>query len=209
MRAGLLQRSLGHVQVEVPAYPVEDEVPVDPERTALVVIDMQNDFVERGGNLVVPDAAATVGVIKRLLRLARANKMHVVYSQDTHHPGDQEWQIWPEHCREGSWGWQIVAELAPSTDDTVVRKSRYDAFLGTPLDDLLQSWGVDTLVFCGTVANICVQFTAASAAQRRYAVVIPLDAISAFEPFDLQSSLRQITFALSGQVTLASGIRAL
>src|SRR5262249_6120092 len=112
--------------VEVPRYAVHDEIRVDPATTALLVIDMQNDFVERGGALLVPDAAATVAPIRRLLELARTSAMRVVYGQDTHRPGDPEWQIWPEHCREGSWGWEIVAGLAPRAGETVVAKARYD-----------------------------------------------------------------------------------
>ena len=158
-----------HMNVDVPEYAVHDEVCVDPARTALVVIDMQNDFVKQGGSLLVPDAEATVPAIRGLLDLARAARMRVVYSQDTHRQGDPEWQLWPEHCREGSWGWEIVAELAPEVDDVVLRKVRYDVFYGTPLDHLLRLWGIDTLIICGTVANICVHYTAASAALRWYA----------------------------------------
>ncbi len=195
------------MKLDVPEYAVQDEVRVDPAKTALVVIDMQNDFVKQGGSLLVPDAEATIPAICRLLDLARASRMRVVYSQDTHCAGDPEWEIWPEHCREGSWGWEIVAELTPSGDDTVLRKIRYDAFYGTPLNHLLRLWGVDTLVICGTVANISVQYTAASAALRPYAVVIPRDAISALEPFDLQASLRHTAFVLAGRVTTAAGVR--
>ena len=89
----------------------------------------------------------------------------------------------------------------------VLRKPRYDAFYGTPLDHLLRLWGIDTLVICGTLANICVHYTAASAALRWYAVVIPRDAISALDPFDLESSLRQTAFVLAGRLTEASGVR--
>lgn len=192
---------------EVPPYAVEDAVLVDPARTALVVIDMQNDFVQRGGSLLVPDAEATIPAIRRLLKLARLNRMRVVYGQDTHHRGDPEWEMWPEHCLEGSWGWEIIAELAPGVDDTVLRKVRYDAFFGTSLDHLLRLWGVDTLIICGTVANIGVQYTAASAALRWYHVVIPRDAISALEPFDLEASLRQTAFVFAGRVTTAGGVR--
>ena len=195
------------MKLDVPEYAIEDKVRVDPARTALVVIDMQNDFVKQGGSLLVPDAEATIPAICRLLDLARASRMRVVYSQDTHRADDPEWEIWPEHCREGSWGWQIVAELAPGAEDTVIRKIRYDAFYGTPLDHLLRLWAVDTLVICGTVANICVHYTAASAALRWYSVVIPRDAISALEPFDLEASLRQTAFVFSGQVTTASGVQ--
>jgi nicotinamidase-related amidase len=197
------------VTLDAPPFAVQDEVRVDPARTALVVIDMQNDFVARGGSLLVPDAAATVPAIRRLLELARTNGMRVVYSQDTHRRGDPEWDVWPEHCRQGSWGWEIVAELAPAPDETVLPKVRFDAFYGTPLDHLLRLWGVDTLVVCGTGANCCVHYTAASAALRWYGVVIPRDAISALEPFDLETSLRQTAFVLSGEITTADGIRPL
>jgi len=195
------------MKIEIPRYAVQDEVWVDPAKTALLVIDMQNDFVKRGGNLPVPDAEATVPAIERLLGHARANGIRVIYSQDTHRPGDPEWEIWPEHCREGSWGWEIVAEVAPALDDTVLRKARFDVFYGTPLDHLLRLWGVSTLVLCGTVANIGVQCTAASAALRCYGVVIPRDAISALDPFDLEASMRQAAFVFAGQLTTADGVR--
>jgi len=193
-------------QIEVPDYDVQAHVHVDPARTALVVVDMQNDFVREGGGLLVPDAKATIPAIRMLLELARANGVRVVYSQDTHRDGDPEWRIWPEHAREGSWGWEIVDELAPAPDDVVLRKPRYDAFYGTPLDHLLRLWGVDTLVMCGTVANICVHYTAASAALRWYEVVIPRDAISALDPFDLESSLRQTALVLDGRITTAAAL---
>ena len=192
--------------IDIPEYEVHEEVRVDPARTALVVIDMQNDFVHQGGGLLVPDAQATIPAIRALLELARAHGMRVVYSQDTHRDGDPEWRIWPEHAREGSWGWEIVDELAPARDDVVLRKLRYDAFYGTPLDHLLRLWGVDTLVICGTVANICVHYTAASAALRWYQVVILRDAISALDPFDLESSLRQTAFLFAGRITTAAAL---
>jgi nicotinamidase-related amidase len=194
--------------VEVPEYEVHDEVHLDPAKTALIVVDMQNDFVKEGGALLVPDAEATLPQIKSLLDLAREAGMKVVYSQDTHGEGDPEWEIWPEHVREGSWGWQIVEELAPREDEVVIRKVRYDAFYGTHLDHFLRIWDVDTLVICGTVANICVHYTAASAALRWYDVIIPRDATSALDPFDLEASLRQTAFLFAGQITESGAIKA-
>jgi nicotinamidase-related amidase len=193
--------------IEVPDYEVQADVRIDPARTALIVVDMQNDFVRHGGGLLVPDAAATIPTIGALLELARAHRMHVVYSQDTHREGDPGWRVWPEHAREGSWGWEIVDELAPARNDFVLRKLRYDAFYGTPLDHLLRLWGVGTLVICGTVANVCVHYTAASAALRWYEVVIPRDAIFALDPFDLESSLRQTAFVSDGRITTAAALR--
>jgi nicotinamidase-related amidase len=194
------------VQVEVPKYETQEEVRVDPAKTALIVVDMQNDFVKEGGALVVPDAEATIPEIQNLLSLARESGMKVVYSQDTHGEGDPEWEIWGEHVREGTWGWEIVDELKPREDEVIVRKVRYDAFYGTHLDHFLRLWDVDTLIICGTVANICVHYTAASAALRWYDVIIPKDATSALDPFDLESSLRQTSFLFNGKITQSGAI---
>ena len=193
--------------IEVPEYEIHEEVRVDPARTALVVVDMQNDFVKEGGTLVVPDAEATIPRIQSLLDLARESGIRVVFTQDTHDEGDPEWEIWPEHVRRGTWGWEIIGELQPLENELVVRKVRYDAFYGTSLDHFLRVWGVDTLVICGTVANICVHYTAASAALRWYEVVIPRDATSALDPFDLEASLRQTSFLFTGRITQSTGVR--
>jgi nicotinamidase-related amidase len=194
--------------VEVPHYDVDPRVRVDPARSALIVVDMQNDFVKEGGVLRVPGAAATIPQIVHLLELARDSGMRVVFSQDTHDPGDPEWKIWGEHARRGRWGWQIVDELTPRDGELVVQKVRYDAFYGTSLDHFLRLWKIDTLVICGTVANICVHYTAASAALRWYQVIIPRDAVSALVDFDLESSLRQTAFLFAGKVTSAHAVEA-
>jgi nicotinamidase-related amidase len=193
--------------LEVPEYEVQSEVALDPARTALVVVDMQNDFVKDGGTLQVPDAEATIPRIRELLDKARESGARVVFSQDTHDDGDPEWGIWPEHAREGSWGHRIIEEIAPREGETVIRKVRYDAFYGTHLDHFLRLWGVESLVICGTVANICVHYTAASAALRWFDVVIPRDATSALYPFDLESSLRQTAFLFAGRITETAGVK--
>ncbi len=194
--------------VEVPEYEVHEGVRLDPAKTALIVVDMQNDFVKEGGSLVVPDAEGTIPAIRSLLDMSRNSGMKVVFTQDTHTDGDPEWDIWPEHVREGSWGWRIVEELQPREDELVIRKVRYDAFYGTHLDHFLRLWNVDTLLICGTVANICVHYTAASAALRWYDVVIPKDATSALDPFDLESSLRQTAFLFNGAITMTDALQA-
>lgn len=193
--------------VQVPEYEVHEEVRVDPARTALIVVDMQNDFVREGGALRVPDAESTIPPIQKLVQFARESGMRIVFTQDTHNEGDPEWHIWGEHTREGTWGWEIIDELKPLEGEVVIRKVRYDAFYGTPLDHLLRLWRVDTVVICGTVANICVHYTAASAALRWLDVIIPKDAVSALDPFDLESSLRQTSFLFAGRVTQSRAIK--
>jgi nicotinamidase-related amidase len=191
--------------IEVPEYEIQAGVRVDSRRTALIVGDMQNDFVKEGGTLVVPGAEETIQPIRALLDLARRSGMKVVFTQDTHNEGDPEWEIWGEHCREGSWGWQVVDELAPREDEATVRKPRYDAFYGTQLEHMLRQWGVDTLIICGTVANICVFYTAAGAAMRWFKVVVAKDCISSFNAFDMEASLSQ-TASLLGEVVSSGDV---
>lgn len=190
----------------VPEIPHTDRVELDPLTTVLVVVDMQNDFVSEGGSLLVPDAAATVPAIADLARRFRAAGARVVFTQDTHGEQDPEFAIWPVHAVDGTLGHEIVEALTPLPTDTIIKKPRYDAFHATGLDHQLRVWGTRTLVICGTVANICVHYTAASAALRWYDVVIPRDAVSALDPFDLAASLRQTTSLLAGRVTTAGGI---
>jgi len=192
--------------VEAPEYQVERRVIVNPKATALIVVDMQNDFVKPGGALVVEQAKGTMSAIQRLLALARRSGMVVLYTQDTHDPGDPEFPIWGQHVLRGSWGWQIVDELAPQAGERVIQKLRYDGFFGTPLDHELRMKDIKTVIVCGTVANICVLHTAGSAALRGYKVILPVDTISAITPFDQQVAIRQTSFLYRGVITTAEAI---
>ncbi|MGH2349033.1 MAG: cysteine hydrolase family protein [bacterium] len=198
------------VSVEAPDAPVQPAVSVPAATAGLIVVDMQNDFVSPGGALVVPDAAATVPVIAGLVPRARAAGVRVYYTQDTHQPGDPEFPIWGEHVLEGSWGWQIVDALRPSSGERgsvrVIQKLRYDGFFGTSLDHELRLAGIQNLIVCGTVANICVLHTAGSAALRGYHVILPVDAVSALTPFDLHAAIRQISFLYRGTITRSSAL---
>ncbi len=198
------------MQVEVPEYTVAEDVGVDPSRTALIIVDMQNDFVRPEGALPIEDAAATIGAIGRLHDFAREHAMPIFYTQDSHYAGDREFALWGEHCTVGTPGWQVVDELAPDAGagDVVFRKDRYDGFFGTNLETTLRQSGIDTLIICGTVANICVLYTAASAAIRWYHVILPIDAVSAVNEFDLQLTIRQVGWLFRGTITRSGALRA-
>lgn len=193
--------------IEVPEIPVDEKVELPANKTVLIVVDMQNDFVKQGGKLVVATAGSTISSIKKLLDKARDVSVRIVYTMDTHKKDDPEYKIWGEHVQEGTWGWQIVDELKPHPDDLIVRKTRYDAFYGTPLDEYLRLWGIENVVITGTVANICVLHTAGSAALRFYKVIVPLDAISALNEFDMKAALRQVSFLYRGIITTSDGIQ--
>lgn len=192
--------------VDVPEVQLEPRIAVEAHSTALIVVDMQNDFVMPGGALVVADAAGTIPAVRRLLGLARDNAMAVFFTQDTHDPGDPEFPIWGEHVLRDSWGWRIVDELTPRPGERVIQKLRYDGFFGTSLDHELRLRRQQTVIVCGTVANICVLHTAGSAALRGYRVILPVDAMSAITPFDLQASIRQVSFLYRGVITTSEGI---
>lgn len=191
--------------IEIPDIPWRSTVELAAQDSAVIVVDMQNDFVKEGGSLVVPDAAATLNKLQGLLARARGAGVRIAYTQDTHYAGDPEWEIWPRHCEADSWGWQIVGELAPQKDDLVCQKSRYDGFYGTWLEHFLNNvWKVRNLVIVGTVSSICVLHTAASAGLRWYTVVVPADGISALTEFDQALTLRQVSWLYTGSVTKSS-----
>ncbi len=195
--------------VEVPEIPRAERVELTAGETALVVVDMQNDFAHPDGALFVPDAEKTIPTIRGLLDRFREKGAPVFFTQDWHDEDDPEFKIWPRHAVAGTWGAEIVAELAPRPGEKVVKKLRYDGFYGTPLEHLLRLAGVKTLVLVGTVANICVLHTAGSAALRWFEVVLPEDGTSALTPFDLQAALRQVAFLYQGRVTTAEGVQLL
>lgn len=193
-------------EILTPEIPILKSLSIDPAKSAVVVVDMQNDFVRKEGKLYVPDAESTISPIKQLITKARDSGAHVIYTQDWHLKDDPEFKIWGEHAVAGSWGAEIVDELKPEKDDYVVKKLRYDAFFGTSLDYYLQVKGIDTLVVTGTVANICVLHTAGSAALRWYNIVVPTDGISAITEFDYYATLRQVDFLYKGKITSIQGI---
>ena len=192
--------------VEIPDVPRTAQLELPAPTTALIVVDMQNDFAHPDGTLYGEDATRVIPVIQGLLEKARAAGVRVVFTQDWHGENDPEFAIWGEHALADTWGAEIVEGLEPLEDETRIRKLRYDAFYGTSLEHLLNLWDIKHTVIVGTVANICVLHTAGSAALRYLDVVVPEDAVAALNPFDKESALRQVTFLYRGEVTKADGI---
>ncbi len=192
--------------VEIPEIPYQERVELPADRTAVLVVDMQNDFVKPEGTLEVPAAQETIPHIQQLLGLARQHRVRIAYTQDTGAENDPEFDIWPEHCVRGTWGWRIIEELKPHEDDVVFWKNRYDGFYGTALDHYLtRLWKIDHLVIVGTVSNICVAHTAASAGLRWFDVVMPANGISALTTFDQALTLRQVSSLYNGSVVRSTG----
>ncbi len=193
-------------RIVVPEYELSRDVRLDPSTTAVLVVDMQNDFVDPRGKLFVPSSPGTVPRIRSILDSARSRGAHVLYTQDWHLPDDPEFKIWGEHAVAGTWGSEIVPELAPGPRDLVVRKQTIDPFYGTPLDHYLRLLKVDSVVVVGTVANICVLQAVSGASVRGYNVIYPVDAVSALNEFDWELAVRQAYFVHRAIVTEASSI---
>ena len=194
------------MQVTVPDCRIHSKVILPAKKTSLLVADMLMDFVSPRGKLFVPDTRKTIAPLRSLLVKARAGGALIVYIRDWHRPDDPEFSIWGPHAIEETKGTQIIPELAPNPQDFVVRKRTYDPFFSTDLDLLLRQKGIQNLVVTGTVANICVLHAAGSAALRGYQVIVPIDTISALNPFDFQAALRQISFVYQGKLTYSHRI---
>jgi nicotinamidase-related amidase len=197
------------MEVTVPDYRILPEVKLDPRMTALVVVDMQVDFVSPKGKLCVPEARKTLPKILHLIYKARRAKCPIFFTQDWHRSDDPEFSIWPLHAVAETPGARVSWQLKPSPTDYFIRKITYDAFFGTDLDMVLRQKGIRNLVITGTVANICVLHTAGSACLRGYDIIVPEDVISSLTPFDQAVALRQISFVYQGKITRSSGIKFL
>ncbi|MUV57969.1 Nicotinamidase-related amidase [Halogeometricum rufum] len=185
----------------------------DPDRTAVVVVDMQNGFCHPEGSLHAPGSEAVVDDVAALVADAREAGASVVYTRDVHPPEQfedthyyDEFERWGEHVVEGTWETELVDELDVREDDHVVEKHTYDAFHRTELEGWLDAHGVDDLVFCGTLANVCVLHTAGSAGLRDYRPVLVEDAIGAIEDEHKAYALDHADW-LFGEVTTREEIR--
>jgi nicotinamidase-related amidase len=161
---------------------------LDPEHTALVVVDMQNGFCHPDGSLYAPGSEGAIEPVGRVVDRAREAGVDVVWTRDVHPPEQfedahyyDEFDRWGEHVLEGSWEAEIIDDLQPSEEDLVVVKHTYDAFYRTELEGWLEAHGIDDLVICGTLANVCVLHTAGSAGLRDYRPVIVTDALGYIE----------------------------
>ncbi len=160
---------------------------------ALIVIDMLNDFLDPKGTLYCGEAAREIiPAIKKLLEEFRARGEPVIYVCDAHTPDDQEFQAFPAHCVKGSWGAEIIPEIAPRASDRIIEKTRFDAFFRTKLEELLRELGVDEVWLCGVCTSICVMDTAAGAFFRGFKVVVPSSAVGDFDPEAHEFALKRM-----------------
>ena len=198
--------------VELPAEPAA--ISIDLDRTALIVVDMQNAFASSGGLLdlagidVRParEAIANASLVREAARVARLLVVYLIigYSLDLSTAGGVDspnpqkelalclMRERPELSGKlltfGTWDFAIVDELAPEAGDVVIVKSRYSGFHGTDLDSILRGRGIRNLLMVGIASNVCVESTLRDAYFLEYWPVMVGDATMAAGPAEIQAA---------------------
>jgi ureidoacrylate peracid hydrolase len=189
--------------VEVPARPAPFSL--EPTKTAVVVVDMQNDFASPGGmfdraGIDITCIQAIVPNVRAVLESARANELPIVYLKmgfrpDLEDAGYPSSPTWLKHAAlqvgdlvtapngepsrvlvRDCWNTDIVDALTPEADDLVLYKTRYSGFYKTDLDDVLRRKGVERLIVVGATTSVCVDSTVRDAMFRDYHCLIVSDA---------------------------------
>jgi len=167
-------------------------MPPSASRTAIIVVDMQNDFCSPNGAMAAlgSDISANVSVASRLPRFldsARALGCLIVWVRQSNREElvsaarRRQAQTMNRDvltvCKAGTWGTELVDGLIPAPGDPIIEKSRYSAFVGTPLHNLLRAQERDHVVVCGTAANVCVDSTIRDAYMADYSVTMSSDLV--------------------------------
>jgi ureidoacrylate peracid hydrolase len=176
----------------------------DKNKAVLLVIDMQNDFVNEGAIMEVPMAREYVPNMKRLVESCRKNGVPVIY---TKHVLYDHFEASPLEVaynpllntggmRENTRGVEIIEALSPLPGEIVISKHRYDAFYNTQLETVIRNIRgmhmVDTVIIIGTVTNVCCESTARSAFMRDFKVVFISDANGGLDKESHEATLSTI-----------------
>jgi ureidoacrylate peracid hydrolase len=172
---------------------VASKLEFDPDRTAVLVIDMLNDFLEDGGAMVLSGGKTLYEPINRLLEHARRSELPIIWVCDEHPVEDDvEFEKRIPHCFAGSWGAEVVDALDVRENDYRVRKRRYSGFFETDLDLRLRELKAESLIVTGLSTNICVRSTIHDAFFRGYQVIVPEDCVAATGQREQESTLYDI-----------------
>lgn len=172
-------------------------------RTALMVVDVQNDYCHPEGALAkggadVSGIPAMVPHLRRILDAARRFGRQVIFVQTIHEDATDS-ELWKMRasgamrnvCRPGTWGMQFYA-VAPAPGEIVVHKHKYSGFINTRLDSVLRAKKIETLLIAGVSTNVCVESTARDAFMLDYRVLLLEDACASYNSAAHEMTLRNI-----------------
>jgi ureidoacrylate peracid hydrolase len=183
---------------------------LDPRRTAVVVIDMLNDFCVEPGKLANPAALNLCPAQNSVLNAARTTGGTVIFVNEEHRPNlhpQREFAKRMTHTYTGTWGAQVVDSLMTEPSDIEVIKRRFSGFFQTDLDLTLRDRGITSVVLLGVLANICVRATAHDAFFQGYDVVVPADCVGSMSAFEQLAALYDIATHF-GWVSDSAAVRA-
>ena len=164
---------------------------IDLKKTAILIVDMLNDFCKPGGRMVLEDGYLVVEPIRRLVAAGRKHGIPIIwicqkYRMDKY---DRVTEKRVGTCYEGTWGCEQIEELPILPEDYVVHKRRYSGFFQTDLDLTLRDMGAEKVIVGGCVTNIGVRGTVTDAFQLDYEVFVPRDCVRATGEREQESSL--------------------
>jgi nicotinamidase-related amidase len=196
-----------------PELPEPKPITLSAKRTAVLIVDVQNDYQSKEGVLYAGELAdRAIPHLEVLIHKARAAGAPVIYTKNLFAIDDpvfeMPWWAWPKHCIEGTWGAEIIDSVKPATDEEgvyIINKKYYDAFADPSwgMEAKLKELNVKNIVISGTATNLCVLHTAGGAAQRGYNLILPIDCVATFGEFDQDAGIYQITMPYSAQTTTA------
>lgn len=145
------------------------------KKKIVIVVDMLNGFI-REGKLANPKAEKIIPNIKDLLERKKKEDWGILFLADNHRKGDREFELFDEHCIEGTDETKVVEELREFVfRNSYIAKTRYSGLFKTKLDEILDIVKPDDIILVGIYADICVLYTAAGLRNRDYKVIIPKD----------------------------------
>ncbi len=147
----------------------------------LIIVDMLNDFVDEKGALYCGQSARRlIPFIQKELARFRQQGEQVIFLKDAHAEDDREFERFPRHCVTGTWGNDIIPELAPAPEEPIIEKNRFSGFFETDLERTLNETGADTVEVVGVCTSICVMDTVGGLADRDYHIVVPREGVADF-----------------------------
>ncbi|HBJ67465.1 cysteine hydrolase [Alcaligenes nematophilus] len=167
---------------------------INPSSTAVIVIDMQNDFIAPGAPLETPMGMELMPRLKKLLGHARQTGMEVIFTAHAHRRNGCDMGLFGEiyppiqnqvGLVDKTAGVDIYPEVAPQGDEVVIKKHRYSAFFGTDLDIILRTRKIDTVVITGVTTENCCHATARDAMFHGYKVAFISDATGTYNYPDM------------------------